>query len=69
MKLYTPENTDLMEITKIETAPEGLIISGTIMGAMPMKAMLRPKELRAGFKFLSFKLIFHVFAMLFKRGK
>jgi hypothetical protein len=34
---------------------------------MPMKAMLRPSELRAGFRLLSFRTLLTLLAMLFRR--
>jgi hypothetical protein len=37
------------------------------MGAMPIEAVLTPQELRKVFKLLSFRLVLHVFMMLFKR--
>lgn len=67
MKFFTPERSELIVITNVDTCPDGLIISGKIMGAMPMKAVLNPAQLRAGFKFLSFKLVFAVIGMLFRR--
>lgn len=67
MKLYTPDNTDLIEVKTVETSPQGLLIGGVIMGAMPMTAVLRPKDLRSGLRFVSVKLVFHVLRMLFRK--
>jgi hypothetical protein len=67
MKFYTPEKTDLIEVTAVRPHPDGLLIEGTIMGAMPMKAVLRPAELRRGFSLLSVKTVVSLFAMLFRR--
>jgi hypothetical protein len=39
------------------------------MGAMPMKAVLRPEELRAGFTFLRPWLAWRLFSMLFWRAR
>jgi hypothetical protein len=69
MKLFTPEKSELIEIQSVEPHGDGLIIHGRIMGAMPMKAVLTPVQLRAGFKFLSFPLVFRLIAMLFTRAK
>ena len=46
MKLYTPEQVELMEVKSLTATDEGLVIDGQIMGAMPMKAVLTPAELR-----------------------
>jgi hypothetical protein len=67
MKLYTPEKTELIDVTVVRPQGTGLLIEGKIMGAMPMKAMLRPSELRAGFRLLSFRTLLTLLAMLFRR--
>jgi hypothetical protein len=67
MRLYTPENTELLEVTSIRSSPEGLVIDGQIMGAMPMKAVLTPRELRRSFKLLSFRTCLSLLGMLFRR--
>ena len=46
MKLYTPDNAELIEVTAIIPHEDGIQLEGTIMGAMPMKAILRPQDLR-----------------------
>lgn len=65
MKIYTPEGTELMMITSIEPTEAGIVISGTIMGAMPMKGVIRPAELKSGRKFLSGKLTWRGLKMFF----
>jgi hypothetical protein len=67
MRLYTPEKTELLEVTSVESSPEGLVIDGQIMGAMPMKAVLTPAELRRAFRLLSFRTSLSLVAMLFRR--
>jgi hypothetical protein len=64
MKVFTPEGTELMTITSVEATPGGIVIGGTIMGAMPMKGVIRPSELRAGRRFVSFKLAWRALMML-----
>jgi hypothetical protein len=67
MKFHTPENTDLIEVTAVRSHENGLLIEGTIMGAMPMKAVLRPAELRRGFSLLSVRTAASLVAMLFRK--
>ena len=67
MKLYTPENVELMEVKSIQTSLEGLIIDGQIMGAMPMKAVLTPTELRRSLRLLSPRTLLSIIAMFFRR--
>jgi hypothetical protein len=69
MKFFTPEKTDLIEVTAVRPHPDGLLIEGKIMGAMPMKAVLRPRELRAGLRFLTPQTIWTLLRMLFSRGQ
>jgi hypothetical protein len=66
MKLYTPEKTELLEVRSVEPTPEGLVIDGQIMGAMPMKALLTPAELRRGLRFLNLKVAVALVRMLFR---
>ncbi len=67
MKLYTPEKTALIDVTAVRPHGTGLLIEGKIMGAMPMKAVLRPSELRAGFRLLTLRTVATLLAMLFRR--
>ncbi|KRB85488.1 hypothetical protein ASE00_01445 [Sphingomonas sp. Root710] len=69
MKLYGPDKSMLMEIQSISEHPEGLLIEGKIMGAMPMKAVLRPSELRGGRKLIGMRLAWHILRMLFQRDR
>jgi hypothetical protein len=68
MKLFTPEHTELIEVTDIAPCDEGILICGTIMGAMPMKAVLTPAEFRRGFKFASLGLALAFVRLVFRRG-
>ncbi len=67
MKFYTPERGELIQIITVEPERGRVVIKGKIMGAMPMKAVLLPEELRRGFKFLTPRLVFTLIAMLFRR--
>ncbi len=67
MKVFTPEGTELMTIETVEATEAGIVIGGTIMGAMPMRGVIRPAELKSGRRFLSFALIKRAVAMFFGR--
>jgi hypothetical protein len=67
MKLFTSDQSELMEVSQLRTEGDSLVVVGTIMGAMPVEAVLKPAELRAAFKLLSLSLVLFVFRMLFKR--
>ncbi len=68
MKLYTPEGTELIEITSVTPLEGEIEVEGKIMGTMPMKAVLRPDDLRSSFRFLTRHLVWTLFSMLFRRG-
>jgi hypothetical protein len=68
LKLYGPDKSLLMDVSAVKEHPEGLLIEGKIMGAMPMKAVLRSEELRSGFKLLTWGIAGRVIVML-ARGK
>jgi hypothetical protein len=68
MKLFTPEKAELLNVTTVAVHRDGIIIHGRIMGAMPMKAVLTPQELRRTFKLFGPKIYWTLLTMLFKRG-
>ncbi|MSQ53471.1 MAG: hypothetical protein EXR28_16495 [Betaproteobacteria bacterium] len=67
MKLFTPDKTELLVVSALSPHADGLLIEGKIMGAMPMKAVLRPAELRSSLGLLSLRTVFALIVMLFKR--
>ena len=68
MRFFTPEGGELIEIMTVAPEPNRVVVHGKIMGAMPMKAVLTPEQLRQGFKFLTPRLIFTLITMLFRRS-
>ena len=68
MKLFTPEKTELIDVTKVSRSADGVMIEGTIMGALPMRAVLTPAELRRAFALLTLRTAVTLIAMLFRRG-
>jgi hypothetical protein len=69
MKLYAFDNSDLMENTNIYPDGNNLVIEGTIMCAMPIRAIVKPAEVRKAFGLMSFKAKLHATKMLFKRSR
>lgn len=63
MKLYSADNSELMQVSALEREGDLLLIKGKIFGAMPMTARLSPAEFRKGFALLSFGLF--VFLLTF----
>jgi hypothetical protein len=68
MRFFTPEGGELIEIMTVTPERNRVVIHGKIMGAMPMKAVLTPEQLRQGFKFLTPRMIFTLITMLFRRS-
>jgi len=66
MKFYTPEKTELIVVTAVKPQSNGILIEGKIMGAMPMKAVLLPEELRRGFTLLNLRTALTLLLMLFR---
>jgi hypothetical protein len=67
MKLFTSDQSELMEVSALKSENGNLVVSGTIMGAMPVEAVLTPGEMRKALKLLSLSLIFFVIGMLFRK--
>lgn len=68
MKLVTTDNSELMDVASVEVENGRLIVSGTIMGAMPIRAVLTGAELRSGLKLVSLGTIWQIIK-LFLAGK
>ena len=66
MKLYAPDNTELMDIKAITRKGNNLIVKGKIMGTMPMNAVVKPEEARRGLRLLSLKLVLFLVTFLFR---
>ena len=66
MKLYSADNTPLMEIHQLERSGKDLLIKGKVFGTMPMTARLSPSEARKGLKLMSFKLVLFMLTFLLR---
>ena len=69
MKLYASDNSELMEIEKITRSDNNLIVHGTIMGAMPIKATVKPAEVRRASRLMDFKTKIFAASMLFRGSR
>jgi hypothetical protein len=67
MKLYNPDGTELMTITRVKPTGRCLTIEGSLFGGMPIKTQLRPAEARAGLKLLSFTDWLFLISLLWRR--
>ena len=68
MRITTTDNSELMEITSIDTQNGKVIVTGTIMGAMPVRAVVSGTDLRRGWSLLGLKQAFSLLR-IFLGGK
>lgn len=67
MELVTLEKETLMSIKSIEPVGDNILIEGRIMGAMPVRAVLTPKEARSALGLLNFRKFFFLLTFLFRK--
>ena len=67
MKVYTPDKSELMVISKIERDGHNLLIHGKIMGSLPMKAVISPEQARKGIGLIGLKTFLFLLTFLFRR--
>ncbi len=68
MKLYSPDKSELMNVSAIERDGDDLVIKGKVFGAMPMTARLRPEEAKKALGLIDLKLALFILTLPF-RGK
>ena len=66
MKLYSPDKSELMDVSAIERDGDDLVIKGKVFGSMPMTAKLRPAEARKVFGLLNLKLVLFILTLPFR---
>ena len=67
MKLYSPDKSELMDVSAIERDGDDLVIKGKVFGAMPMTARLRPAEAKKALELVNFKLALFILTLPFRR--
>ncbi len=68
MTVYGAQDEVLMNVTAIESEGNELVVKGRIFGAMPLTAKIRPEEMRAAFRILSFRRILFLISLVFRRS-
>jgi hypothetical protein len=66
MRVYSPDGSELMEVSAIERSGNNILLHGKIMGALPMKAIIRPEQARRGLGLLNLKLTLFLLTILFR---
>ncbi len=67
MKIYGPDNNELMQITSLESEDGKLVMKGKVFGSMPLTAKLTGTEARNALKLLNFKLVIFLLTFLFRK--
>ena len=67
MKLYGPDNNELLQITSLEAEDGKLVMRGKVFGSMPLTAKLTGTQARNALKLLNFKLVFFLLTLLFRK--
>jgi hypothetical protein len=67
MKIYGPDNNELMQITSLEAEGGKLVMKGKVFGSMPLTAKLTGAEARNGLRLLNFKLVLFLLTFLFRK--
>jgi hypothetical protein len=67
MKIYGPDNNELMQITSLQAEDGKLVMKGKVFGSMPLTAKLTGTEARNALKLLNFKLVLFLLTFLFRK--
>jgi hypothetical protein len=67
MKIFGPDNNELMQITSLESEEGQLVMRGKVFGSMPLTAKLTGTEARNALKLLNFKLGLFLLTLLFRK--
>jgi len=67
VKIFGPDNQELIAISAIERDGAELVLRGKIFGTLPMSARLRPQELRRGLKLLDWRTALFVLTLPWRR--
>jgi hypothetical protein len=67
MKIYGPDNSELIQITSLESEDGKLVMKGKVFGSMPLTAKLTGTEARNALKLLNFKTAAFLLTLLFRK--
>ena len=69
MKIFGPDNQELIAISAIERDGAELVLRGKILGTLPMSARIRPEEARRGLKLLDWRMAMFVLSLPWRRAR
>jgi hypothetical protein len=67
VKLYSPDKSELMDVSAIERDGDDLVIKGKVFGAMPMTARLRPAEAMKALGLIDLKTAIFILTLPFRQ--
>jgi hypothetical protein len=67
MKIFGPDNNELIQITSLENEGGKLVMRGKVFGSMPLTAKLTGTEARNALKLVNFKLALFLLTLLFRK--
>lgn len=67
MIIYSADRSKLMEVETFSREGSTLRFKGKIMGAMPVTAVVTPKQIRQMLKTLGFGMLLFAISMLFRK--
>ena len=67
MKIYGPDNGELMQITSLDAEDGKLVMRGKVFGSMPLTAKLTGTEARNALKLLNVRLVLFLLTFLFRK--
>jgi hypothetical protein len=69
MKIYGPDNKEMMNISALERDGSTLVIKGKIFGALPLTAKLTPEQARAAFRLIDLRTALFILSLFFRRSR
>ena len=69
MRIYAPDNSELMQISAITRDGNLLVLKGKVFGTLPMTARVKPGEARSGLRLLNFGTLLFLLTFVFRRDK
>ncbi|HEX4376393.1 MAG TPA: hypothetical protein VHZ99_04495 [Steroidobacteraceae bacterium] len=69
MKIYGSDDRELMDVTSITREGCELIIQGRIFGSMPLKAKVRPEDVRAALRLLDLRTFWFLLTLPLRRRR
>jgi len=67
MRIFGPDDNELIRITSLESEGGKLVMRGKVFGSMPLTAKLTGTEVRNALKLVNFKLALFLLTLLFRK--